>query len=290
MNSMWSEKIMISAPYDFDKGLNRLALDPLHSIRLEDRLIRVPIYCEQLEIAEVKAVGTVDDPAFIVTGAYDETKEEVLKQVSTIFQWDTPLQAITAHFSKTSLKDIFTIHYGTPLILEFSLFSCLIKSIIHQQLNTTFAHTLTNRFVHAFGYELDGVMFYPSPQDIIHLSVEELRELQFSQRKAEYIIDLAKAIVEDKLNLAALKYLPDESVIKELVKFRGIGPWTAQNFLLFGLGRLNLFPKTDIGIQRAVKQLFRLEKKPNAKQMERYAKEWEPYLSYASLYLWRSIE
>jgi DNA-3-methyladenine glycosylase II len=79
-------------------------------------------------------------------------------------------------------------------------------------------------------------------------------------------------------------------VIKQLVKIRGIGPWTAQNFLLFGLGRPNLFPKADIGIQNAIKKHFQLEQKPTFEQMDEISKEWAPYLSYASLYLWRSIE
>ena len=78
--------------------------------------------------------------------------------------------------------------------------------------------------------------------------------------------------------------------MEELLSIRGIGPWTVQNFLLFGLGKQNVFPKADIGLQRAVQRLLGLSEKPSAKQMEELSKRWEPYLSYASLYLWRSIE
>ena len=81
-----------------------------------------------------------------------------------------------------------------------------------------------------------------------------------------------------------------KQIIEELIKIRGVGRWTAENFLLFGLGRPNLFPKADIGIQNAIKLLYNLERKPTMEEMAQFSKEWHPYLSYASLYLWRSIE
>jgi DNA-3-methyladenine glycosylase II len=137
---------------------------------------------------------------------------------------------------------------------------------------------------------MDGIWFYPRPEDIAALSYEDLRQLQFSGRKAEYIIDTSRLIAEGKLNLEKLREASDEEVMKALLPIRGIGPWTVQNFLLFGLGRPNLFPKADIGIQNAIKQLLHLEQKPSYEQMEELSKNWEPYLSYASLYLWRSIE
>ena len=89
----------------------------------------------------------------------------------------------------------------------------------------------------------------------------------------------------DKLALQS-----DQDIMDTLMKVRGIGRWTAENFLLFGLGRPNLFPKADIGIQNAMKKLYNLEQKPTQEEMETYSKNWAPYLSYASLYFWRSVE
>ena len=207
-----------------------------------------------------------------------------------MFQWDIPLHDIDQHFQESDLKDIFHQHRGTPLILDFSPYSCLVKCIIHQQLNLKFAFTLTERYVQTFGEEIDGVWFYPSPEKAASLTIEQLRELQFSQRKAEYIIGLSEMIQSGELNLEELSQESDEAIMKTLVKIRGIGPWTAQNFLLFGLGRPNLFPIGDVGIQNALKKLYRLEAKPDAVSMEQFSEKWKPYLSYASLYLWRSIE
>jgi DNA-3-methyladenine glycosylase II len=164
------------------------------------------------------------------------------------------------------------------------------RPIIHQQINMKLAISLTEQFVKTYGFEIDGVPFYPFPETVAKLSVEELRRLRISQRKAEYLINISAKMASGDLNLDALQRLPDEEAASELVKIRGVGPWTAQSFLLFGLGRKNLFPKADIGLQNALKRQFRLERKPSAEEMELYIKEWEPYLSYAALYLWRSIE
>ena len=169
-------------------------------------------------------------------------------------------------------------------------YNCLVKCIIHQQLNIKFAYTLTERFVKAYGTEVNGAWFYPSPDRVAALTVEELRELQFSTRKAEYIIDISKEIAEGRLSLESLYDRTDEEIMKELIVYRGIGQWTIQNVLLFGLGRQNLFPIADIGIQNALKKLLGLEAKPTKEEMEQLIPAWEPYLSYASLYLWRSIE
>ena len=118
----------------------------------------------------------------------------------------------------------------------------------------------------------------------------QLRTLKFSSRKAEYVIGLSEKVASGELDLEGMREWSDEAIIDELIKIRGIGRWTAENFLLFGLGRPNLFPKADIGIQNAIKLLYNLEKKPTMDEMNHFSEAWHPYLSYASLYLWRSIE
>ncbi len=174
--------------------------------------------------------------------------------------------------------------------MEFDPYGCLLKCIIHQQLNMAFAHTLSTRFVQTFGFEKDGVWFYPRPEIVARLQVEQLRELQFSGRKAEYVIGVAKEAVEGRLDFEKIKTMEDEEVLQHMVKLRGVGPWTVQNFLMFGLGRPNLFPAADIGIQNALKKYFDMDRKPTYEEMENLRQGWEPFLSYASLYLWRSIE
>lgn len=286
---MWKETIHIEAPYDFDLVLERIGLDPLYEIDYRNRLIHVPLLIHgKPNVYTVQAIGTVDEPAFVITGKEEQTI--ATNRLMEIFQWHLPLSDIHAHFGETELNDIFTLHRGTPLILEFDLYSCLVKSIIHQQLNMAFAQRLTKDFVTTYGFQKDGVWFYPSPAITAALTVDELKEMKFSGRKAEYVIGLSENVASGLLDLESLREKADEEIIEELTKIRGVGRWTAENFLLFGLGRPNLFPKADIGIQNAIKLLYNLERKPTMEEMEQFSKEWQPYLSYASLYLWRSIE
>jgi DNA-3-methyladenine glycosylase II len=284
--------ISITPPYNFDRVLERLALDPLNAVNKEERLIKLPYYQPngQGEVITVQAIGTIDDPQFHITFETDEDTNSKEKRIREVFHWDKPLGDIHDHFLTTELHPIFTEHIGTPLVLEFDPFASLVKSIIHQQLNLSFAHTLTERFVQKYGWKHNGVWFYPRPETVAKIKVENLRDLQFSQRKAEYVIGIGEKIQSGELNLTQLEKESDEAVIKILTKIRGIGPWTAENYLLSALGRPNLFPKADIGIQNAVKKLYGMEKKPTIEELEELSIPWHPYLSYASLYLWRSIE
>ncbi|MGG3467791.1 DNA-3-methyladenine glycosylase [Neobacillus pocheonensis] len=286
---MWKETFHFAGPFNFDSVLQRHAPDPLKQLDLDKRTIRVPIVIgETSQVVDVTAIGTIDHPAFFIEG--ENNKEAAIQRVSEIFQWNVSLKTIHNHFQKTDLKELFNQFKGTPLVLDFDLFGSLIKCIIHQQINMTFAYTLTDRFVKTFGYEIDGVWFFPQPEMAANLRIDQLRELQFSTRKAEYIIGIAKEIVENGLDLDALKANSDEEIFQRLTSIRGIGKWSVENFLLFALGRPNLFPLADIGIQNGLKKLYQLAKKPTFEEMEEYKKDWEPYLSYASLYLWRSIE
>ncbi len=283
--------VPVLGPYNFDLVLSRLALDPLHQVDATERSVKVPIGLENEKIvAKVKAIGTTEGPVFQLEGIPIKHEEEVIRELTRIFQWESSLIDVHEHFQGTELKELFNSHFGTPLVLDFHPYNCLVKCIIHQQLNIKFAYTLTERFVKAYGTEVNGAWFYPSPDRVAALTIEELRELQFSTRKAEYIIDISKEIAEGRLSLESLYDRTDEEIMKELIVYRGIGQWTIQNVLLFGLGRQNLFPIADIGIQNALKKLLGLEAKPTKEEMEQLIPAWEPYLSYASLYLWRSIE
>ncbi|WP_394188648.1 DNA-3-methyladenine glycosylase family protein [Paenisporosarcina quisquiliarum] len=277
--------IELDFAYDFERVLDRLSMDPIISLNKDKRSVHIPL--EEGKILTLRATGTTNQPVFELDGV---ESEEQMNFVKEIFHFDRSLDPIHEHFASTNLSAVFDEHKGTPIVREFSLYATLMKSIIHQQLNLAFAHTLTTRFVHTYGHEIDGVWFYPKPEKIARLQVEELRELQFSTRKAEYVIGVSQAIASGELNLEKLALEDDDTITQTLIKYRGIGPWTAQSFLLFGLGRPNLFPLADIGLQNALKKLWGSTEKPKAEEMSSHFPQWSPFLSYASLYLWRSIE
>ncbi|RWZ58172.1 DNA-3-methyladenine glycosylase 2 family protein [Halobacillus fulvus] len=288
---MWNEKVKANSFYDFDYTLLRWQFDPLTKLDREERWVDLPVKMNEEEhIVRVQAHGTTEDPVFEVKSDSLDSKEQLLEHIVDLFQWDRDLNVVHQHFLKTNLKDLFAAHPGTPIVRDFHYYDCLMKVIIHQQLNMKFAHTLSTRFVETFGHQRNGVWFYPSPEEVAALDYDQLRTLQFSQRKAEYVIDTSRKIVDGELDLGALSSLSDEEVMTKLVKIRGIGPWTAENWLMFGLGREDLFPKADIGIQNALKLHFGKDKKPSKEQMTEWSEQWGPYKSYASLTLWRSIE
>ncbi|CAM3096776.1 DNA-3-methyladenine glycosylase [Filibacter tadaridae] len=271
--------------YDFDRALDRLSGDPVIAVNRESRSVRIPM--KEGNVVTLLGKGTTCSPSFIVENAVDERQQEEIKST---FHFDRPLDGISAHFKGTDLEQLFREHEGTPLIKSFSLYGELMKSIIHQQLNLSFANTLLMRFVESYGDKIDGVWRYPSPERIASLDVTELRDKQFSTRKAEYVIGVSQAISEGRLDLEKFSGMEDAEVTAELITYRGVGPWTAQGFLMFGLGRPNLFPLADIGLQNALKRIWGLDRKPTKDEILAHFPDWSPYLSYAALYLWRSIE
>ena len=124
-------------PYNFDFVLDRLSLDPLHVVDSVKRMVKVPLIIDDPTpyVAEVRAIGTTEKPAFEITG----TNEKGIEKLTDIFQLNTDLGKIQSHFQQTKLKSLFDEHHGTALVLEFDPYSSLLKSIIHQQLNLKFA-------------------------------------------------------------------------------------------------------------------------------------------------------
>ncbi|MEI2400981.1 DNA-3-methyladenine glycosylase 2 family protein, partial [Paenibacillus phytohabitans] len=174
---MWEKTVIVQSPYDFDRVLDRLSINPLINLNKDERFVKVPLYFKNEPlVVTVKATGTTDGPSFVVTGSQKDSMEYALQHVSHIFQWDVSLKEIQDHFLQTDLRDIFIEHRGTPLILDFDPYFCLMKCIIHQQLNMTFAYTLTSRFVTTFGEEIEGTWIHPRPEKIAELSVSDLRE------------------------------------------------------------------------------------------------------------------
>ncbi|WP_181350923.1 DNA-3-methyladenine glycosylase [Thalassobacillus sp. CUG 92003] len=287
---MWKVRLRLGELFDFDFTLLRWSMDPLVYLSLQDRWVKLPVKLDNdKHILHVQAVGKDETVLEVTSDSYD-AKEALIHYAQDLFMADTHHEQIQSHFLNTNLAQLFNRYRGTPIVKDFQLYDCLMKTIIHQQLNMKFAYTLTSRFVERYGEQKDGVWFYPDPAVVANLNYDELRSLQFSQRKSEYVIDISRAIEAGHLHLESLAWLPDSEIMTQLVKYRGIGPWTVQCWLLFGLGRTDLLPKGDIGIQNAMKRYFAMEKKPTPSEMDSLSEQWTPYRSFAALTLWRSIE
>src|SRR5579872_784977 len=172
-----------------------------------------------------------------------------------------------------------------PCRMEFGVpeFSSLAEAIVYQQLNGKAAVTIFNRFAKLAGDPI-------TPQGILQLSDEQLRNVGLSKQKSAYLKDLAAKTAAGLLDFSRLSDLSDDEVIRHLTQVKGVGVWTAHMFLMFSLRRPNILPTGDYGVQVAVKKHYKKRKLPKPKEMEKIARAWEPYRSIACWYMWRSLD
>lgn len=163
-------------------------------------------------------------------------------------------------------------------------FDALCYDVIGQQLNGKVAQTIRNRFLDLFpGRE-------STPERTLEVDQDLIRNTGMAWSKVRCIVDLSQRIVDGELDLHKLSDLTDNEVVDELVKVKGIGPWTAEMFLMFTLGREDIFSVRDLGLRKAVINIYSLDRDASWDDIEKVSERWSPYRTYASLALWKSID
>ena len=163
-------------------------------------------------------------------------------------------------------------------------FAMTVRSIVSQQLSVKAADTIHTRLLAALETE------HATPDGILALDQDRMRACGLSWAKVASVRDLATKITDGSLALDALDTLDDDAVIEALTAVRGIGRWSAEMFLIFRLGRPDILPVGDVGVQRAMRKLYGLRKHPSPARMTALARPWRPYRSVACWYLWRSLD
>jgi DNA-3-methyladenine glycosylase II len=163
-------------------------------------------------------------------------------------------------------------------------FGTLVSSIISQQISVAAARTIRGRLIDAVAPEKI------SPESLLKFDVDSLRAVGVSRQKATYVLDLAEKVDAGTLDLASIHRRDDEAVIQEMVQVKGVGRWTAQMFLMFSLGRLDVLPVDDLGLKNAIAKHYELDDLPDKHQMEALAENWRPYSTIACWYLWQSLK
>lgn len=158
-----------------------------------------------------------------------------------------------------------------------NIFSALISSIISQQISTKAATTVRSRFI-----ELVGEI---TPENIYNSDLDSIQNCGMTLRKANYIKEAAKSILDEKIDLDRLHNLTDAEIIKELTKFKGVGEWTAEMLLIHSFQRPNILSYKDLGIRRGLARLYGLEDM-SKEEFEIYRERYAPYCTVASIYLW----
>jgi DNA-3-methyladenine glycosylase II len=191
------------------------------------------------------------------------------------------------HFLKNDVLIYSLIYKFGPIELKRrrNYFSALATSIIGQQLSVHSSKAIINRFNKHFRGEI-------TPEKIIASDFKSLRNLGLSNAKAKYIIDLSDKLLSGQIKLNGISKLSENEVMNKLTKVKGIGPWTVHMFLIFVLGKPDILPDGDLGIKKAIMLNYDLENLPTGEEVIKLSKykNWSPYNTYASLYLWKSID
>ena len=170
--------------------------------------------------------------------------------------------------------------------LSASPYEGLFRSIVYQQLSGKAAATILRRVLALFG---NGAI--PPPERLLEISDQALRGAGLSRNKTAAIRDLATRAREGTVpDRAQARRLPDEVLIERLTTVRGVGRWTAEMLLMFGLGRPDVLPTSDLGIRKGFQRVYAMRRLPAEVTIERQGRRWAPYRTVASWYLWRAVE
>lgn len=195
------------------------------------------------------------------------------------------LQAAVEHLSQDkNLRPIIQQVQIPDFSPQGQIYRDLLGSIVSQQLSTQIADIIFTRFLQLFPDN------YPHPQYLLQYDIQTLRSIGLSNQKASYLQNVARFSLENNLDAIHWNQMDDEEILFLLTQIKGVGQWTVQMLLIFNLGRLDIFPVDDLGIQQAMSRLFKLEEN-NVRllklKMIELSEPWRPYRSLACRYLWK---
>lgn len=194
--------------------------------------------------------------------------------------------AAARHFRKVDpvIHGVFKQVGPCTLKPQRDRFNMLVRSIISQQISTSAARSIRAKLEALIAPEK------VSPEVLSRLTFEQLRSAGLSSQKATYLHDLAAKAADGTVQLKTVGRKSDEEIIAELIQVKGIGRWTAQMFLIFSLGRPDVFPPDDLGIKVALRNLYGLAELPTKAEAHALAAPWTPHSTFATWYLWRSLD
>tara|TARA_B100000902_G_C27259605_1_gene889897 strand:- start:489 stop:1127 length:639 start_codon:yes stop_codon:yes gene_type:complete len=201
------------------------------------------------------------------------SENEMDNGIKILSQKDPRLVPLFAQFNIPALKD------------EKNYFWSLCRSIIYQQISGKAAQAISERFINLFPSKKNL-----TPKQVIEADINDFYNVGLSKQKSNYIKNIANAFYENIIDENSLSSLSDINIINTLTSIKGVGPWTAEMFLIFTLKRPNIFPLTDLGIQKGFKIFFSMDEMPSIKFMKDESRKWEPYKTIVSLYLWFAVE
>lgn len=228
----------------------------------------------------------------VLCGKFD--KNTITKFVYEWFDIERDLTNFYDLLSRDADLDFMVSEYrGLRLLGIPNLFEALCWSIIGQQINLTFAYKLKRKITETFGtklsFEQTDYYLFPQPEIVADLQVSDLIPMQFSTRKAEYLIEIAKQFVLGNISKEKLEKMNTSESIKTLINVRGIGEWTANYALMKSLKRLECVTYGDVGLYNALFSLKNFPKRPSREQLNSFFANFKNWEAYTVFYLWRSL-
>jgi DNA-3-methyladenine glycosylase II len=197
-----------------------------------------------------------------------------------------------AHARDPLLGPLLRTHRGLRVGGAFDLFEALVNAVLTQQVNLRFAYSVRAELAGRYGERatLDGApwLAFPSAARLADAPLAELRAMRLSQAKAETLLRIARACADGALTEAELAELPDDDAIAALVRWKGIGRWTAEVALIRGLGRPDVFPAGDLAVLRRLAPEW-LGRAASEAEIRAFAERWRPWRSLALVYFFESL-
>ena len=183
------------------------------------------------------------------------------------------------------LKHLFSGFDIPKLKIEKNYFWALCRSIIYQQISGKAAKTISDRFLALFR---SGINI--QPREVLDIDINSLYSVGLSRQKASYMKNIAEAFGNKLINDENFLMMNDEEILKQLTMIKGVGKWTAEMFLIFTLRRSDVFPVTDLGVQKGFQIVYDLDELSTVEQMNEKAEKWKPYRTIVTLYLWYAVD
>ncbi|MDR8391388.1 DNA-3-methyladenine glycosylase [Aliifodinibius sp. S!AR15-10] len=259
-----------------------------------DRVFKPLRIGDRQELIQVKEVDDVLEVTLLTGGTAKDALRIATDFVTEWFDLERDLQPFYQLLNSDDRLSWMTERFfGLRLMGIPDLFEALCWCVIGQQINLTFAYRLKRKLVETYGtfitYEGRRYYYFPEPELLAGLTVKELKELQFSRQKAEYIIGIANDFADNSLSKKHLANMGSKQMVSRLMNIRGVGEWTANYVLMKSLRKPDCITHGDTGLQTAVSSVLDLDRKPKRDEVETVFDAYTGWESYLVIYLWRTL-
>jgi len=290
------------APYNLSHALAYLASSPSAVLeKIEDKRLyrRAIVLAGQPLLLSLSSGGSIEQPRLLLKVQGHELDEPQIAAAQSFINQVFMLEEDPTNFYAVARADpvldkIINHFYGLRPVLIASPYEALLWAIIGQQVNVTFARKMKQTLVE-LGQEKVTIkggeyQLLPRPETVASMNEETLRANQFSRQKANYLINVSKAIVEGQLDLESLHSKSQEESLTSLIIHKGVGRWTAEYVLMRGFGEKDSIPAADIGLRTIMGRAYHLGRHATEQEVRDFAEQWAGWRGWATFFWWLALQ